>query len=84
MLITLEIHMKTPRTRDFCQKFIQFEHFYAEYTENSGHSRRFFRKIRKFAKLSTQLTPNLAIWIENSEKSEVSAKRVQISKCYSL
>ena len=80
MLITLEIHTKTPNTWDFHQKFIQFEHFYAEYTKNLGHSMRFFQKIGKFAKLSIQLTPNLAIWIENSEKSEFSAKRVRIFK----
>ena len=74
MLISLEIHMKTPNTRDFRHKILQFEHFYAEYTENSGHSMRFFRKIGKFAIFSIELTSNLTIWVEKSEKSEFSVK----------
>ena len=68
MLISLEIHTKTLNTRDFRHKNSQFEHFHAEYTENLGHSMRFFRKIRKLALLSIELTSKLTIWVENSKK----------------
>ena len=47
MLISLEIYTKTPNTQDFHHKNLQFEHFYAEYTENSEHSMRFFQKLGK-------------------------------------
>ena len=66
--------MKTPNTRDFHHKILQFERFYAEYTENSGHSMRFFRKIGKFAIFGIKLTSNLTIWVENSEKWDFSVK----------
>ena len=64
MLITLEIYMKTPNTQDFCQKIIQFEHFMQNTPKTWEISMRFFQKFRKFAKLSIQLTPNLAFLIE--------------------
>ena len=70
--------MKTPNTWDFHHKNSQFERFQAEYTENSGHSMRFFRKIGKFALFSIELTPNLTIWVENSEKLDFSVKQVRI------
>ena len=78
MLISLEIHMNTLNTWDFRHKNSQFGCFYAEYTENSGHSTRLFRKIGKVALFSIVLTPNLTIWVENSEKSDFSVKQVQI------
>ena len=67
MLTSLEIHMKTPNTRDFCQNNIQFEHLYAECTKNSEHSMRFFQKIGKITILRIELTSNLTIWVEKSE-----------------
>ena len=76
MLISLKIHTKTLITRDFCHKNPQFERFHAEYTENSGHSMRFFRKIGNLTLFSIELTINLTIWVENSEKSDFSAKQV--------
>ena len=68
--------MKTPNTQDFHHKNSQFERFQAEYTKNSVHLMRFFRKIRKFALFSIELTINLTIWVENSEKSDFSVKQV--------
>ena len=72
--------MKTPTNRDFCHKNPQFERFQAEYTENSGHSMRFFQKIGKFALLSVELTSKLTFWVENSKKSDFSVKQVRIFK----
>ena len=74
MLTSLEIHTKTPNTWDFHHKVLQFECFYAEYTENSGHSMRFFLKIGKFAISSIKLTSNLTIWVEKFKKLEFSVK----------
>ena len=68
MLISLEIHTKTPNNRDFRHKNSQFEHFHAEYTENSEHLMRFFQKIGKFALFSVELTSKLTFWVENSKK----------------
>ena len=48
-LISLKIYTKTPNTRDFRHKSSQSKRFYAEYTENSGYSMRFFQKIGKIA-----------------------------------
>ena len=78
MLILLKIHMKTPNTQEFPHKNSQFEHFHAEYTEKSGHSMRFFRKIGKFALFSIKLTINQTIWVENSEKLDILGKQVRI------
>ena len=74
MLISLEIHTKTPNTQDFHQNNVQFEHFYAEYTKNSGHSIRFFQKIGKITLSSIKLTSNLTICVEKSEKLEFLVK----------
>ena len=63
-----------PKYSGFSPKIIQFEHFYAEYTENSGHLMRFFRKIGKIAIFSIKLISNLTIWEENSNKSDFSVK----------
>ena len=71
MLISLEIHTKTPNTQDFCHNNSQFERFHAEYTENSGHSMRFFPKIGKFALFSIELTSNLIIWVEKTPKNRI-------------
>ena len=54
--------------------------FKPEYTKNSGHLMRFFRKIGKFTIFSRQLTSNLTNWVENSEKSDFSAKQIRIFK----
>ena len=78
MPISLKINTKTLNTRDFCHKVIQFEHFHAEYTENSGHLMRFSQKIGKFALISVKLTSRLTFWVEKSEKSDFSVKQVRI------
>ena len=70
---TLQIHTKNPKNWDLCHKITQFKCFQAEYTENSGHSMRFFRKIGKLTISSIQLTSNLINWVENSKKSDFSA-----------
>ena len=44
------------------------ERFHAEYTENSGHSMKFFQKIGKFTLFSVKLNTNLTLWVENSKK----------------
>ena len=74
MLISLEIHMKTPNTRDFHYKILQFEHFYAEYTKKSEHSMRFSQKIGKITILSIELTSNLTTMVEKSEKIGIFSK----------
>ena len=76
--ISLKIYTKTLNTWDFHHKNSQFEGFHAEYTEKSGHSMRFFRKIGKLALFSIKLTINQTIWVENSEKSDLSGKQAQI------
>ena len=48
---TLQIHMKTPKNRDFRQKSHSLSILHAEYTKNSGQLMWFFQKIGKFAKL---------------------------------
>ena len=78
MLISLKIYMKTPNTWDFHHKNSQFEHFQAEYTENLGHSMRFFQKIGKIPPFNIKLTINLTIWVENSEKLDFLGKQVRI------
>ena len=78
MPISLKFNTKTPNTRDFCHKIVQFEHFHAEYTENLGHSMKFFRKIGKYTLISLKLTSRLTFWVENSENSDFSVKQVQI------
>ena len=77
---TLKIHTKTPKTQDFRQKLYSLSILHAQYTENSGHLMIFFQKIGKFAKLSVQLTSNFTLLVENSEKSEFSAKWERIFK----
>ena len=77
---TLQIYMNTLKNWDLCHKITQFKHFQEEYTENSGHLMRVFRKIEKFAIFSRQLTSNLTNWVENSEKSDFSAKWIRIFK----
>ena len=74
MLISLEIHMKTPNTQDFCRKNIQFECFYAEYTENLELFYHIFPKNQKIAIFCIKLISNLTIWVEKSEKSDFSVK----------
>ena len=37
---------------------------------------RFFKKIGKFALISVKLTARLTFWVENSEKSDFSVKKV--------
>ena len=74
--------MKTPNIRDFHHKNSQFEHFHAEYSENSGYSMRFFRKIGKFTLFGIKLTINLTIWVENSKKSDFLVKQVRIFTHY--
>ena len=39
---------------------------------------RFFQKIGKFTVFCIELTINLTIWVENSEKSDFSVKQVRI------
>ena len=56
MVILLKIYTKTLNSQDFCHKNSQSQRFYAEYTENSGYSMRFFQKIGKFTVSSTKLT----------------------------
>ena len=55
MLILLKIYMKTPNTRDFHHKSLNYSIFYAEYTKNLGYSMRFFRKIGKITVISVLL-----------------------------
>ena len=45
---------------------------------------RFFQKIGKLAIFSIELTSNLTNWVENSEKSEFSAKPARIFKYLTL
>ena len=61
MLILLKVHANTPNIRDFRFKNIQWSVLQAEYTENSGYSMRFFRKIGKFAIIGEKLglQPNI-------------------------
>ena len=40
---------------------------------------RFFQKIGKFALFSIELTPNLTIWVENSEKLDFSVNKYEYS-----
>ena len=68
--------MKTLKNWDLCHKITQFKHFQVEYTKKSGHLMRVFQKIGKFAIFSRQLTSNLTNWVENSKKSDFSAKRI--------
>ena len=82
MLVSIKITTKTPNIRDFCHNISKFERFHAEYTENSGYSIGFFRKIGKFALIGIKLTTYLTIWVENSEKSEFSLKQVRILALY--
>ena len=69
-----------PKNSGFSPKLYRLSIFHAEYTKNLGHLMRFFRKIRKFTKLSVQLISSLTFLIENSKKSEFSAKWVQTFK----
>ena len=56
MLILLNIYTKNQILGIFAIKNSHLEHFYAEYTKNSGYLMRFFRKIGKFALFSLKLT----------------------------
>ena len=55
MLILLKVHTNTPNIRDFQSKTYSGALLQTEYTENSGYSMRFFRKIRKFAIIGIKL-----------------------------
>ena len=78
MLIPIKITTKTPNIRDFRNNYSKFERFHAEYTENSGYSMRFFRKIGKIAVISIILIKKPNNWVENSEKSDFSLELVGI------
>ena len=82
MLVLIKITTKTPNVWDFHHNISKFERFHAEYTENSGYSIGFFRKIRKFTLTGIKLTTYLTIWVENSEKSDFSLKQVRILTHY--
>ena len=55
MLILLKVHTNNPNIRDFRFKTYSGAFLQAEYTENSGYSMRFFRKIGKFAIIGVKL-----------------------------
>ena len=81
MFIPLESNTKNPEYSGFSPKIIQLEQFYTEYTKNLGYSMKFFcKKSGKSAIFSIKLTSILTNWVENSEKSEFSAKLVRIFK----
>ena len=61
MLILLKVHTNTPNTRDFRHKSSQSKRFYAEYTEKSGYSMVFFRKIGKITVFHTKLTTSISL-----------------------
>ena len=75
------INMETPNTQDFRHKNSYSLSIFMQNTPKTWEIRwDFSEKSGKLALFSIELTPNLTIWVENSEKSDFSVKQVWIFK----
>ena len=83
-LISLQIYTKTPNTRDFRHKILNYSVFKAEYTENSGYSMIFFRKIGKITILHTKLISSIKFVGRKLRKIGIFAKTSNVLKSFSL
>ena len=76
--------MKTPNTRDFRHKILNYSIFKAEYTENSGYSMVFFRKIGKITILHTKLISSIKFVGRKLQKIGFFAKTSNVLRSFSL
>ena len=83
-LILLKVHTNTPNIRDFRSKTYSGAFLQAEYTENSGYSMRFFRKIGKFVIIGIILGIKTNILGRKLRKIGFFAKTVDVLKSIAL
>ena len=84
MLILLKVHTNNPNIQDFRFKTYSGAFLQAEYTENSGYSMVFFRKIGKITILRTKLISSFKFVGRKLRKIGFFAKTSNVLRSFSL